>query len=112
MLNTGWFQVTCATFTIPTCPSVANLLIPGTVNQVNEFQPLLYLHELSDTPALEQCLKGGKPNLKPGKERSMGQLPEPYLAVRPEGNSSMSILEKHIKGIALSESHIWPGALE
>lgn len=77
MLNTGWFQVTSATFTIPTSPSVANLLIPGSVNQVNEFQPLLYLHDLSDIPALEQHLKGGKPNLKPRKERSMGQVPEP-----------------------------------
>lgn len=85
---------------------MANLLIPGSVNQVNEFQPLLYLHELSNIPALEQCLKGGKPNLKPRKERSMGQLPEHYVAVKPEGNSSMSILEKRIKGIALSESHI------
>lgn len=60
-----------------------------------------YLHELSDAPALRHHLKGEKPNLKPRKERGMGQLPEPHLAVGPECNSSMSIVGKRIKGTAL-----------
>jgi len=115
--KTGSFQGTPATFTIPTNPSVANLLILGSVKDgdqvlLDDSSHYFCLHELSDVTALKHHLKGEKPNLKPRKERGTGQLPEPYLAVGPECNSSMSILEKHIKGVALFESHVWPWAPE